>query len=105
MAKDHDRHEKQCRTFPTTIRKIMSSPEFMIGFAHVRAGKRFDCWIGLKPTVKNDRRSVAGRAWDYERGRIFGCLAPRSMTLTINGRLNPAAVALFDDCYRRGDWL
>jgi hypothetical protein len=83
----------------------MSSPEFMIGFAHVRAGKRFDYWIGLKPTVKNDRRSVAGRAWDYERGRIFGCLAPRSMTLTINGRLNPAAVALFDDCYRRGDWL
>jgi hypothetical protein len=96
----YDREKQQTKTRPTTTVRIMSSREFAIGFAHARAGKAFDWKVGSDG--KDSDRSAAGRAWDYERGRIFGRLAPRSMRLTINGQLNPAAVALFDDCYRRG---
>ena len=33
-------------------------------------------------------------AWEYERGRLFGHIAPVDMPLRIGGKLNPKAVAL-----------
>ncbi len=39
----------------------------------------------------------------YERGRAFGIIAPRGMSLRVRGGLRKRAVALFADCVRRGD--
>jgi hypothetical protein len=103
VDKDRDRHEKQCNTFPVTVEWIMSRPEFTLGFAHVRNGKKFDTWAGCGHSKKTDRRSAAGRAWDYERGRIFACLAPRNMPLRLaDGRLNPEAVKLCNRAFDLG---
>lgn len=53
-----------------SILDVMSSREFAEGVADVRAGRRprFDeVWDGC--------------AWDYERGRQFGVIAPRSLPI------------------------
>jgi hypothetical protein len=57
----------------------MSHPGFELGLYEVRNGKPFDTRIDF---------------WEYERGRLFGCIAPTDLPLKINGRLNPKAVAL-----------
>jgi hypothetical protein len=51
--------------------------------AEVRAGQapNFDCDCD---------------AFSYEAGRQFGCVVPRNMQITVNGRLNPRAAELFD---------
>jgi hypothetical protein len=90
------RGRDQVKWQPTTVRAIMNAPEFELGVLHVRMGKAFNWKVG---------GGLAGKAWDYERGRIFGHLAPRNMPLKIDGKLNPKALALFEGCYRRGDWL
>lgn len=64
---------------PVTLTSIMSRREFRRGFDDVRAGVQFN--------PNND-------SWDYERGRLFGCIAPLNMPLYINGKLNPKAVKL-----------
>jgi len=44
-------------------------------------------------------------SWNYERGRQFGLIAPRSMPLYIDDvRLNPKAVTLFNRAHARG-WI
>jgi hypothetical protein len=103
MRFDFDRHGQQIVTHPVTTEWIMSRPEFALGFMDVRTGKRFDCWAGVKPATKNDRRTVTSRAWGYERGRIFACLAPRNMPLRLpDGRLNPEAVRLCNRAFDLG---
>jgi hypothetical protein len=67
----------------------------------MRTRRRFDTWAGCGHDRTTDRRSAAGRAWDYERGRAFACLAPLGMPLRLSdGRLNPEAVRL---CHRAFD--
>ncbi len=39
--------------------------------------------------------------WNYERGRQWASLAPVSMLLKIDGKLNPKAIALANAAYRR----
>jgi hypothetical protein len=64
---------------------IMAQPTFALGVADARAGRGFpndyDLWDG------NDQ-------WGYERGRLFGVLAPRSVPVQLNGKINPAALKL-----------
>jgi hypothetical protein len=73
----------QIPEFPTTIRKIMSSPYFALGATDRRAGRGYRAAYGT--WITNDQ-------WDYERGRAWAVLAPRSVELHRNCKLNPAAI-------------
>jgi hypothetical protein len=64
----------------------MASPEFARGFADVRNGVAFDWRID---------------SWSYERGRLFGYIAPLSMPLRTGQQLNPKAVALCGAAFKR----
>jgi hypothetical protein len=70
----------QVETVGVTIQNIIRSRSFQIGVAEVRAGRppRFD---------RDD--------WEYERGRQFGIVAPRSLPLMRGKRVNPRAVIIF----------
>jgi hypothetical protein len=76
----------QVRTNRTTFASIMASPEFARGLDDARNGVAFDWRIDT---------------WAYERGRLFGHIAPLDMPLRINGRLNPKAVALCKAAFDR----
>jgi len=76
----------QISTMPVTAEEIMSSSAFKLGLSDVRRGVPIDWRNG---------------SWDYERGRLFGHIAPLNMPLRIGGTLNPKAVRLFDAAYNR----
>ena len=79
---------RQIRTGRTTATAIMRHPNFARGLAEVRVGRRFDADI-------DDN-------WAYERGRLFGMIAPLRMQLFSKGKtLNPKAVALFEAALNR----
>src|ERR1700690_3678165 len=73
----------QATAWPTTLKKIMLSPEFAAGVADVRLGHapRFDDPIA--------------RDWNYERGRMFAMIAPMRMPVRIGKKLNPKALLIF----------
>ena len=79
---------KQIATKLTTSETIMCSRHFRYGLEDVRAGRRprFDAFADF----------ADDGLWAYERGRLFGFIAPVTMPLRIDGRLNPKAIALFD---------
>jgi hypothetical protein len=78
---------EQVVTVPTTTAAIMSHPDFELGVADRRTGRP------MPPLCDS---------WDYERGRLWACLAPVDLALHIGGRLNPRAVALYDAaCLRK----
>jgi hypothetical protein len=66
----------------------MRQPNFARGLADIRAGRPFD-------THTDDDY------WAYERGRLFGAIAPLSMPLFIGKKLNPKAIALYEAASRR----
>lgn len=66
----------------------MKHPHFSQGLAEIRAGQPFNA-------------DVIDDYWAYERGRLFGAIAPRSMPLFIDGKLNQKAIALFDAACER----
>ena len=72
-----------------TAATIMKHSNFRRGFEDARAGHqpRFDDFYD--------------HFWAYERGRQFGYVAPTSMQLFIDGRLNRKALALFEVAYAR----
>jgi hypothetical protein len=78
----------QVRTFRCTIEDIMLHPHFARGLADIRGARPFD-----------DR--VQDRYWAYERGRQFGCVAPRTMPLFLGKKLNPQAVRLASAAFDR----
>ena len=69
----------------------MGSPEFALGLEEARKGVPFDWRSGADN----------GTAWNYERGRLFGHIAPLDMPLRIGAKLNPRAVALCNSAFRR----
>jgi hypothetical protein len=66
----------------------MLHPHFARGLDDIRAGRPF-------------ADHVDDEYWAYERGRLFGAIAPSSMSLFIGGRLNPKAVRLFEVAIER----
>jgi hypothetical protein len=76
----------QVPTRRITIAMIMASPEFKLGLDDARRGIPFDWRINH---------------WSYERGRLFGFIAPPDMPLRTGRRLNPKAVALYDAATKR----
>jgi hypothetical protein len=82
---------KQVETGLCTAEQIMNHPNFERGFGDIRAGLPFD-----------DR--VDDRFWAYEKGRLLGAIAPKTMGLFDDSmwRLNPKAVALFKAATLKG---
>ena len=72
----------QVRTRGCSSASIMRHPNFGRGLDDIRTGKAF------ADDVDDDY-------WAYERGRLFGAIAPISMPLFVDGRLNRMAVQLF----------
>jgi hypothetical protein len=70
----------QTGTAPATIRDVMRSRLFARGLNEIRAGKPFDA------ELVDDL--------SYERGRLFGAIAPVELSLRVEGKLNPKAVSL-----------
>jgi hypothetical protein len=67
----------------------MRHPNFARGFSDIRAGRAFN------PDVDD-------HLWAYERGRLFGAIAPLTMQLHNGKALNPKAIALCDAAFDRG---
>jgi hypothetical protein len=79
---------RQVATRTVSIERIMGDAMFERGLHEIRNGKPFDWRID---------------AWEYERGRLFGCIAPLGMKLFIaSKKLNPQAVSLFRVASDRG---
>jgi hypothetical protein len=78
--------EQQITTQPASTEWLMSQRAFAIGVADARADREYppeyDEW-GTDPQ------------WNYERGRAWARLAPRSVPLMTGGRLNRQAVQIF----------
>jgi hypothetical protein len=78
----------QVRTFGTTVRKIMASPYFALGAADQRAGRGY---------ASDYETWITNSQWDYERGRAWAALTPRSVKLRLDGKLNPHALGYWRD--------
>jgi hypothetical protein len=77
---------KQAETKATSIKTIMRDPWFQYGLDEIRGGKAFN--------PESDQ-------WGYERGRLFGALAPLNMPLKIDGKINPQALLLCERAFER----
>ena len=73
---------EQVKTSTCSHMTIMLHPHFARGLDDIRAGRSF-------------ADDVHDNYWAYERGRLFGAIAPSSMPLFDGKRLNPKAVRLF----------
>ena len=80
MTYDRSTTSGQVPTWGVSIETVMSTPEFKRGLDDVRNGVAFDWRID---------------EWEYERGRLFGFIAPPDMPLRIADKLNPKAIALY----------
>lgn len=65
----------------------MRSPMFAFGLDAIRSGRPFDADID---------------DWSYDRGRLFGAIAPFTMPLRIEDKINPKAVRLYEAAAKRG---
>ena len=77
----------QVPTRMTTIAEIMGSNMFALGVADVRARR------GVRPDY--DRCWTSNEQWEYERGRMWATLAPKSLPLKRNGKITKEAVRLY----------
>jgi hypothetical protein len=81
------RSREQEPTKPVSVETIMRTQCFALGVADMRAGKA---------PRREYERWCPDDQWDYERGRQWAALAPRSVPLRRKGgKLNPVAVKLF----------
>jgi hypothetical protein len=79
---------KQARTTRVSISTIMRDPAFERGLSDIRSGKPFS-----PPNANHD--------WGYERGRLFGAIAPLHMPLKNSGKINPKALRLCTAAFER----
>jgi hypothetical protein len=77
----------QVPTRGTTIEEIMSSPYFALGVADVRARRGF--------RADYDTWAHANAQWDYDRGRQWATVAPKSIPLKRNGKITREAMRLY----------
>ena len=94
---------QQVPTVQVSIFDIMCTTAFQRGVADARYGRapRFDgdefLIMPLERGPPGDMNSFSNRQWNYERGRQFGIMAPRTLNLFLPraGYLNPAAVKFY----------
>jgi hypothetical protein len=77
----------------------MRSAAFVAGVDDVRNGRPPDYDVFNFSQGEDDR---IDDHWNYERGRQWALLAPKSMPLKTEGALNPKAVILFEVACKRG---
>jgi hypothetical protein len=88
MSKDKSRgrEAEQVPTTGVTAEWIMKQRTFGFGVADTRAGlpprADFDCWDG-------------DAQWSYERGRVWGLLAPRNVQVRRAGKVTREALLWF----------
>ncbi len=75
----------QIPTYPVTIRQIMSTPEFALGVADARGGRRY-------PRDYDQDVWVTNQQWDYERGRQWGAGTPRHVPHLRGGKVSAEAL-------------
>jgi hypothetical protein len=75
------RRLQQIPTRPSTVIEIMRSREFRRGVEEARAGRppHYD----------------AMDDWEYERGRQWAVVAPRTMPVMIGRKVNPKAIDVY----------
>jgi hypothetical protein len=66
-----------------SVASVMRHPNFRRGFEDARNGR---------PPCFDE---FADKGWAYERGRLFAHVAPVSIPLFVDGRLNSFAIRLF----------
>jgi hypothetical protein len=98
--------EKQVQTTLVRVEDVMRSEAFRQGVADARAGRppRYDGAFELMPLDETSLPSLIRWQWNYERGRTYAVLAPRTLRVVSprSRELNPEAVRF----YRRfGDVL
>lgn len=80
---------EQVETVSCSPMRIMRHPNFARGLADIREGRAFD-------------DDAYDHYWAYERGRLFGAIAPRSMSLfDSKGSINLKALQLFTAAVKR----
>jgi hypothetical protein len=97
------RAPEQVPTVLVSVFTIMRGAAFRQGVADVRSGRapRFDgeefVIMPLERGPPGDPNSFINRQWNYERGRLFGILAPRNLPVVMPRarRLNPEAVNFY----------
>jgi hypothetical protein len=89
MTLTYDKARDQVFTAKCPTEHVMRHRNFALGLADIRGG------VAFNDMIEDDY-------WAYERGRLFGCLAPKSMPLFVGGKLNRKAVVLFDLASDRG---
>ena len=97
-------HTGQIPTRGTTAQAIMRSAAFVAGVDDVRNGRApdYEAYCFSQDEDDLQAKSKINGHWNYERGRQWASLAPRSMPLKIDGALNPKAIALYNAAARRG---
>jgi hypothetical protein len=87
----------------TTAADIMRSADFARGVSDKRNGRppAYDSYNHYQDDSDHVAKAKLNGLWSYERGRQWACIAPPSMPLRIDGRLNPKAVALCDSAFER----
>lgn len=82
----------------------MSRPAFQRGVDDARAGKLpdYDQFTFDQSSDEEFVQEQINGCWDYERGRQWARIAPMSMSLRIDGELNPKAVRLYDAASDKG---
>lgn len=80
--------QEQIRTARCSTATIMAHPQFARGLDDIRNGRPFT-------------DSADDPYWSYERGRMFGSVAPRDMPLFDGNQLSFKAMWLFQAAYDR----
>jgi hypothetical protein len=98
----YDPTTEQVPTIGVSAETIMASAAFRRGVADARAGRSpdYDGGFALMPlkTPPANLNSSTNRQWLYERGRLFGVLAPRDLQVIMPRakRVNPKAIKFYE---------
>lgn len=92
-----ERDCQQVATVGMTAESTMRRKDFALGVEDKRAGypPRYDDYLFDQCDGEQVAIDQINGQWAYERGRLWASIAPRSLPLMIDGRLNPNAVRLY----------
>ena len=83
--------------------EIMQTADFARGVADKRANRppAFEAYNFYQGDSDRAAEAKINGLWNYERGRQWACLAPPSMPLNVDGKLNPKALSLCESAFDR----
>jgi hypothetical protein len=97
------RMEEQEQTWLWSTEEIMQTADFARGVADKRSNRppAFESYNFYQGDGDRVTEAKINGLWNYERGRQWACLAPPSMPLNVDGKLNPKALALCEAAFDR----